>query len=102
MDGFSITFAGLVQSGATGLVFVIVMLVMYGNLVTKKTLERELDQERRIAEIHKAAHERSEASRDKDLDALKCAIQGLETVNYLVRQLRALGEDSANAAPAEK
>lgn len=98
MEGFSITFPGLLQGGAIGIVFFIVMLVFRGNLVTKSTLDKMLQQEQQMTTVWKTIAEQSKEAREQDQLALKNAVQGLETVNYLIRQLRALGEESADVA----
>ncbi len=102
MEGFSITFPGLLQGGAVGVLFLVFYLTMSGRIVAKSTLDTIVAQEQKMAEVWKTAYEQSQSARDRQEEVLKNAIQGLDTVNYLVRQLRALGEESANAVEPEK
>ncbi len=101
LEGFSITFPGLLQGGAIGILLIVILFIFRGNLVAKSTLDKMLEQEKRIGETWKAvADTRLVESQSKE-KVLQDALESLRTVDHLIRILRAIAaEGSAGEAVA--
>lgn len=69
-----------VQPSAYGLLFLVVLLVLGGRLVTSRQLTRELARERARAEDYKAAWLAADARADKLADTLAEALPLIRTV----------------------
>lgn len=100
IDGFTITFAGLLQTGAVGIVFLIALMIFNGKLVSRKVHEERVNDAKEQAQLWRQAHEASETAR-RENESL--AREGLETsrmVLHLVRTIRnvAAGEDEDGVA----
>ncbi len=102
MEGFSITFPGLLQGGAIGVLSIVVILIIRGNLMAKTTLEKLIEKEHEISLTWKAIAETRLAESQAKEKVLQDALEGLRTVDHLIRMLRAIAaEGSAGEAAVE-
>lgn len=70
----------LIQPSAYGLLFLVVLLVLGGRLVTSKQLTRELGRERDRAEEYRAAWQAADARADKLTETLAEALPLIRAV----------------------
>lgn len=89
IEGFSITFPGLLQAGAVGVLLMIVLMIMRGVLVPKDALTRE----RENTQLWKDACEKKDVQLQEQLEALVKAVDGLQTVEHLIRAVRGYPEE---------
>ncbi len=69
-----------IQPSAYGLLFLVVLLVLGGRLVTSRQLTRELGRERERAEEYRAAWQAADARADKLMDSLAEALPLIRAV----------------------
>jgi hypothetical protein len=69
-----------IEPSAYGLLFLVVILVLGGRLITSKQLTRELGRERERAEEYRAAWQAADARADKLADTLSEALPLIRAV----------------------
>lgn len=89
------TGAVILQGGAVLVVLVTVYFILMGKLIPKSTVDdirketqAAISREREAIELWKAAYQVSEADRREKEKTLSKAIDGLQTVEFLIRALR--------------
>lgn len=103
VDGLSVTLAGLLDAGATGVLILVVLMVLTGRLVPRRSVDDvRADRDARLAahqaeiERWRGAYEESEAARRSFEDTANGNLASTRMVAHLVRELRTLpgGEDA--------
>lgn len=109
VEGFSITFPGLIQGGGVGFSFFIGYLALTGRLYAASTVDalrkdykEALERERENTQIWKSAAETGvEVNRELSV-GLRDATDGLHTVEHLIRAIRGYGEERPHAVAMDQ
>lgn len=104
ISSLNITFPGLLQGGAVAVLLLVFLMIVKGQLVPKSAVERIIKEadarvlrEQDISTIWKNAHDSRITEVVKLSEGLRDAIDGLETVEHLIRALRRSGEEGQYA-----
>lgn len=103
IDGLTVTFAGILQAGAGGVVTVVVFMVLNGRLVSRKTHEERVNDAKESAATWRAAHEASETARRETESLARESLDTSRAVLHLMHTLRSVAfierEDDASNTP---
>lgn len=94
MDLASLPWGAIGQLGAGGVLFGVVWLIFTGKIVTAAALQRE----REISNKFETAYDKVVERANKQEDALRQALDGLSSMNYLVRVVRQIVEEGPSDA----
>ena len=118
LEGLTFTLPGLTTAGTGVLVTLFVLLVFFGKLIPKSTVDKmeksyeealkaqaedhaqSLKQAYELATIWKDAYQANTKVLDTKEQTLRDAIDGLKTVEFLIRAMRAIGEERHDAVAA--
>ena len=100
IDGLTVTFAGILQAGAGGIVALIALMALTGRLVSRKVHEERVQDAKDTAALWRAAHEASETARRETESLVRENLETSRAVLHLMHSLRSVAfrEDEANAA----
>ena len=103
IDGLTVTFAGILQAGAGGILTVVVFMVLTGKLVSRKTHEERVNDAKESAATWRAAHEASETARRETESIARDSLETSRAVLHLMHTLRSVafieGKDDAADSP---
>lgn len=103
IEGFTVTFAGIMQAGAGGIVAIGVLMMFTGRIVSRKVHEERVQDAKDTATLWRAAHESSETARRENESLVRENLETSRAVLHLMHSLRsaAFREDEANAATTQ-
>lgn len=108
LEGFSVTFSGLLQGGAVAILAYVFFMVVTGKLFSKAAVDRIIKEaddrvvrEQQISQMWQAAHDSRMNEVIKLSEGLRDAIDGIQTVEHLIRAIRSYGEEGSHAPALE-
>jgi len=93
IDGLTVTFAGILQAGAGGIVTVIVYMILTGKLVSARTHTERVNDAKEQAATWKSAYETSEQARRENESLAREGLEASRMVLHLVRSIRGVVTD---------
>lgn len=95
LEGFDA--ALLAKVSAPSLVALVVLMILLGRLIPSRTLDREIEAERRRADDYKAAWEASDARGDAQAEQIAELVELARTTSALVQALYQTAERNRSA-----